>query len=368
MKKRLTALALAALLALSLTGCARSGGEEETEEPKPGTAVEVTAVERGDIYNESTVTGSVMANRDIPIMPPVSGRVKDVAVKAGDMVAEGDVLFTMDTADLRDTYGALIDSYTRTRTLLDEQVRQTQQSLDNLRALYEIGAVSRNNVEQTELALLQAQTSRETTLAQLGADDLMETLTDPAVRATISGTVSSVGVTAGVMAANTGVGVVVSEIGKPQAVVGVSEVLLPYVHVGDEVQVTLSSSDTPFTGTVDGVASALNGQTALYQVHIDLPEEVEAAIGMFAKVVFRTEARYDAVLAPTESIITDGLEQYVYVVEEGTAHRRTVTTGLTSGAMTEITTGLDEGETLVTVGQSYLADGAAVRIVEGGDQ
>ncbi len=368
MKKRLTALALAALLALSLTGCARSGGEEETEEPKAGTAVEVTAVERGDIYNESTVTGSVMANRDIPIMPPVSGRVKDVAVKAGDMVAEGDVLFTMDTADLRDTYGALIDSYTRTRTLLDEQVRQTQQSLDNLRALYEIGAVSRNNVEQTELALLQAQTSRETTLAQLGADDLMETLTDPAVRATISGTVSSVGVTAGVMAANTGVGVVVSEIGKPQAVVGVSEVLLPYVHVGDEVQVTLSSSDTPFTGTVDGVASALNGQTALYQVHIDLPEEVEAAIGMFAKVVFRTEARYDAVLAPTESIITDGLEQYVYVVEEGTAHRRTVTTGLTSGAMTEITTGLDEGETLVTVGQSYLADGAAVRIVEGGDQ
>lgn len=365
MKQRLTALALSALLVLSLTGCAQNGGEEDTEEPKAGTAVEVITVERGEIYNESTVTGSVLANRDIPIMPPVSGRVKDVAVKAGDMVSEGDVLFTMDTADLRDTYGALIDTYTRTRTLLDEQVRQTQQNLDNLRALYEIGAVSRNNVEQTELALLQAQTSRETTLAQLGADDLMETLADPAVRATISGTVSSVGVTAGVMAANTGVGVVVSEIGKPQAVVGVSEVLLPYVHVGDEVQVTLSSSDTPFTGTVDGVASALNGQTALYQVHIDLPEEVEAAIGMFAKVVFRTETRYDAVLAPTEAILTDDLEQYVYVVEEGTARRRTVTTGLVSGAMTEITTGLAEGETLVTVGQSYLTDGAAVRIVEG---
>ena len=365
MKQRLTALALAALLALSLTGCAQSGGGEETEEPKAGTAVEVITVERGEIYNESTVTGSVMANRDIPVMPPVSGRVQSVAVKAGDMVEEGDVLFTMDTADLRDTYGALIDSYTRTRTLLDEQVRQTQQSLDNLRALYEIGAVSRNNVEQTELALLQAQTSRETTLAQLGADELMETLADPAVRATISGTVSSVAVTAGVMAANTGVGVVVSEIGKPQAVVGVSEVLLPYVHVGDEVVVELSSADAPFTGTVAGVASALSGQTALYQVHIDLPEEIEAAIGMFAKVTFRTERRYDAVLVPTESIITDGLEQAVYVVEEGTAHRRTVTTGLASGAVTEITTGLTDGETLVTVGQSYLADGAAVRIVEG---
>ena len=33
--------------------------------------------------------------------------------------------------------------------------------------------------------------------------------------------------------------------------------------------------------------------------------------------------------------------------------------------MTEITTGLSEGETLVTVGQSYLTDGAAVRVVEG---
>jgi len=366
MKTRGIALFLAAILTVSLLGCSgESQSEGESQDPKPGTAVEVTAITRGEIYNESTVTGSVMANRDIPILPPVSGRVKEVAVKAGDMVKEGDVLFTMDTADLRDTYSALIDSYERTRTLLDEQVRQTQQNLDNLRALYELGAVSRNNIEQTELALLQAETSRETTLAQLGADDLMDTLADPAVRSTISGTVSSVGVIDGVMAANTSVGVVVSEIGRPQAVVGVSEVLLPYVHVGDEVEVALSNAAEPITGTVAGVASALSGQTALYQVHIDLPEEIETTIGMFAKVTFRTEVRYDAVIVPTEAILTDGAEQYVFTVEEDKAVRKTVTTGLVSGEMTEITTGLEAGETLVTVGQSYLNDGAAVRIVEG---
>ena len=112
-------------------------------------------------------------------------------------------------------------------------------------------------------------------------------------------------------------------------------------------------------------ATAVSQETALYQVNIDLPEDLEVTVGMFATVVFRTDARYDAVLIPTETILTEDDVQYVYVVSGDTAIRVDVTTGLVGETQTEITTGLSGGEQLVTRGQTYLSDGALVRIVEG---
>ena len=100
-------------------------------------------------------------------------------------------------------------------------------------------------------------------------------------------------------------------------------------------------------------------------VHIALPESVDLSIGLFARACFRTDARTDAVLVPTEAILTSEEEQYVYIVEDDTAYRVTVTTGLVGEEETEIVTGLTGGEQLVTRGQSYLSDGAPVRITEG---
>ena len=55
------------------------------------------------------------------------------------------------------------------------------------------------------------------------------------------------------------------------------------------------------------------------------------------------------------------------MVEGDTARYVEVTTGLTGSGVTEITSGLTQGQQLVTVGQSYLADGDPVRIVSGED-
>jgi len=55
----------------------------------------------------------------------------------------------------------------------------------------------------------------------------------------------------------------------------------------------------------------------------------------------------------------------VYVVDEGNvAHRRNVDIGMQVADMVQIVSGLEPGERLVVQGQSLLADGAAVRIVQ----
>lgn len=367
MKKRLFALLSAAVLMLGLTACGGAGDTSAQSAEAEGTAVEVQTVETGDIATENLVSGSVTASRNVPVVSKVACKVKSVAVSAGDTVAKGDLLFTLDTADLRDTYGSALSTYASTKALLDEQVRQTQENLNNLQALYEMGAVSKNTLDQTRLGLMQAENTRNSTLTQLGLKDVLEVLNNPGVTAPIAGTVASVGVTAGVTLAPNSAAAVISEIGRPQVVVNVSETLQPLISVGMTAQVEIPAlGGAAVTGTVASVASALSQTSALYEVHLDLPKEVKASIGMFAKVTFRTDARTGTVLVPTEAILTgeDG-QQYVYIVDGDTAYRMTVTTGLVGETQTEITTGLHGGESLVTRGQSYLSDGAPVRVTEG---
>jgi multidrug efflux pump subunit AcrA (membrane-fusion protein) len=121
MKNRLFALLAAALLLAGLTGCG-SAGADASASAQPsgpeGTAVEVQTVSTGDIATESTVTGSVTASRSVPVLVKVPCKVKSVRVKAGDAVKAGDVLFTLNTADLRDTYGSALATYESTKALL----------------------------------------------------------------------------------------------------------------------------------------------------------------------------------------------------------------------------------------------------------
>ena len=57
---------------------------------------------------------------------------------------------------------------------------------------------------------------------------------------------------------------------------------------------------------------------------------------------------------------------YVYVVENGAARYTAITTGLNGDGVTEVLSGLSAGQQLVVIGQQYLSDGDAVRIVNGG--
>ena len=118
--------------------------------------------------------------------------------------------------------------------------------------------------------------------------------------------------------------------------------------------------------TIRSVDRAAHMQTQLYTVVLTVPADVEGLLsGMFADVTFHTDTSEGAVVVPTEAILTSNDTQYVFVVENETACYREVTTGLTGSGVTEVLTGLSGGETLVTVGQAYLQDGDAVRVVSG---
>lgn len=148
--------------------------------------------------------------------------------------------------------------------------------------------------------------------------------------------------------------------------VSVSEALVPKLNQGDEVDVSISSLGVETVGTVRSIQKSANAQTKLYTVTVGFREDIEGLLaGMFADVFFRTETSENTVVIPSQAILTSNNVSYVFVVEDGTARYQQVETGLSGNGVTEITSGLEEGQQLVTVGQDYLSDGDAVRIVSG---
>ena len=65
-----------------------------------------------------------------------------------------------------------------------------------------------------------------------------------------------------------------------------------------------------------------------------------------------------------EALVTEGTNNYVYVLEDSTAARREVQAGARIDGMVEILSGIRPGEVAITAGQAGLQDGAVVRVVE----
>lgn len=387
-RKRIVSLALAGAL-LSLTACGSSsdtGADASGQSGTSGVAVQVQAVTSDTIATENKVSGKIAADNETSIYVASSVKCTAVYVQAGDTVQAGQKICTLDLGSTLASYNAAnisydsaVQSYQDQKAILDKQIQLAQDNLNNLKALYEIGAASQLEIDQAELSLQQAEAGRDSTLAQLEAGmqsaksnvEQLSTLLEDVdsqgnVVAPTAGTLVSLNAVENAFVSPSMPVAVIDGPEQMKVTVSVSEALVPKLAIGDEAEVTVSAVDAAFTAQIRSVEQTANAQTKLYTVTLTVPADVSGLLsGMFADVTFRTNASENAVVVPTEAILTSGEEQYVFVVENDTAKYVPVTTGLTGNGVTEITSGLQPGQQLVTVGQAYLSDGAPVRVVSG---
>ena len=380
---RMIALLLAVIMALSLIAC---GGEEVQEEGPVGIAVQVESVVAETISSENKVSGKVSADNESTIMVTSAAKCTAVYAHAGDQVEAGDVICTLDLGSTvagytaaRIGYEAAVQSYSDQQGILSRQVALAADNVNNTKALYEIGAASQLEVDQAEINYQNALASKNSALAQLEAgiqnakstleqlDVVMENVDmEGNVIAPMAGTLATMNAVENTFVSTSMPLAVIDGADQMKVVVSVSEALVPKLHTGDAAEVYVSAIDTAFEAEIRSVERAANMQTKLYTVVLTVPAEVGGLLsGMFADVTFHTEVEENAIVVPTEAILTSNDVQYVYVVEDGAAHYVEVQTGLTGSGVTEITSGLSVGQQLVTVGQAYLADGDPVRVVAG---
>lgn len=383
----LPALVLAAMLLGLMTGC--SGNKPAPEEEVTGIPVQVQTVALDTISTDTTISGKVVSDDERTIFLGSSVKCTAVYAEAGDTVEAGDIICTLDMASLLASYDAAAISYSSSAqsyqdnaAVFADQITLYQKNVDDLKALYEIGAASQIEIDQAELQLKNAISTRNATLSQLEAGmqnykSTMEQLNTVLenvdgsgnVIAPISGTLASMNAAENEFVSASLPVAVIDAAGAMKVTVSVSESLAPKLSIGDSADVSVGAAGETFTASIRSVERTANAQTKLYNVTLTAPAGVSGLLsGMFADVTFHTDTSENTVVIPTEAILTSGENQYVYVVEGGdTARYRNVGTGLSGKGVTEVTSGLTEGQQLVTVGQSYLSDGAAVRIVSGTD-
>ena len=383
-KKWMRVFAALLVCAMALTACA----QEEVEETGPvGVAVEVQTVSADTIATENTVSGAISADDETMIM--VSSAAKCIAVyaRAGDTVTAGQKICTLDVegtlankSAAQISYQTALQSRREQVAALDAQIALLQKNLDATKELFAIGAAAQMEIDNLQAQLDGTKAQRNSTVGQLdaGVEQARAALeqmgmaldhvdSEGNVIAPVDGILVSMNAVENNYVSTAMPVAVIDSTDAMKITVSVSEALVPKLNAGDVAEVYVSAADKSFAATIRSVERAANMQTRLYTVVLDVPAEVEGLIsGMFANVTFRTDVSENALVIPSNAILTSNDVQYVYVVEDNTARYMEITTGLTGSGVTEVLSGLEEGQLLVTVGQTYLVEGDAVRVV-GGD-
>jgi RND family efflux transporter MFP subunit len=224
---------------------------------------------------------------------------------------------------------------------------------------------------------LQAQVNQAKAALDLAKIRLSQTrITSP-----IKGTISERLFDAGDLAVPTKTLVTVVQMDTVKVIVYVPENQIRFMAPGLHAQLSVAAyPGQVFHGTIDTVSPTLNPTTRMFSVEIKvINEDRLLRPGMFAAVSLSVDPHPNALLIPKEAVLyreqylentanskTEiGQVNYVFVVEDGTAHMRKVSLGHESDTMVEICDGVTMGEHVVIRGLNQLNDGNRVTVVKG---
>jgi cobalt-zinc-cadmium efflux system membrane fusion protein len=395
LKKMLTITAVGLLLtaAAMLAGC---GSDNVSKKNGSGDNAVIIATARAGVLDGGTVlSGKLEALHAADVVPRTAGKVAGVYVDIGSAVAAGDLLLSLDVADLEALVELNAAQLERARNSdLPAQVNTAEFNLANSGALlktteadyrryqqlYGTGAVSSQQLEQAERQYLQAKASNES--AQNALDILLgatvpETIRqyeaqlrkaqadfeNTMVKAPFSGVITARSINPGEMVSPTVPVISLANLDTVVVQADVSEGQVNKILAGQELEVRVKSvQEEPFTGIVTNVAQAASPASKAYPVKIQVANPLHMLKpGMFAEVVL-SAGDEEGIIVPAEALLQDESGNFVWVVNEGVVTRRSVTAGQTDGSHVIINAGLTEGEDIAVTGTDSMQDGMKISV------
>ncbi len=349
----LCSIAVAAALA---PACARGTTEEEAA-TIPSIVADTGKVTRQDIARMLTIRGTVAArpNDDVRISALVPGRVVAVRAAEGDGVAMGQVVAEIDPRPYEDQQRQVKAALAQASAKLEN----AKLNLPRTERLLERGIASAKEVEDARTELAAAQAGVEE--AQAALDTAALQLSRTRVVAPIAGVVVKRLVSVGEQVDGTAAQPIleVANLDEVEVAASLPSEQLSQVRVGSPVTIVPDAyAGRAFEGVVIAIAPAIDATTnaALTRIRVRNAERL-LKIGMFAQVRVVVEAHAGALVVPPSAIVRDESGQAaVYVVKGETAERTAVTTGIETPGATEVTSGVSEGQTVLTSDVHGLGD------------
>ena len=378
--------------------------------------LEVSVMELGrkDLTSQVVADGVLKPETEVKLSSNNTTYITDIAVKEGDFVRKGDFLMSLDDRQQKAATTASKASVEAAKVNLNNaEIKRNRQE-----ELYKKGLISDQEMENTNSSYASALSSFNNAEARYIQDE--DALSKLRLIAPQDGTITFIDGEVGDLAQggmfNPSVLLKLSDLSKMEVYVNVNENDIADIEINDAAIIEVDAyQDQKFKGVVKEVAYAATTssggsqqQVTNFEVKIQMLEVVDGMRpGMSATVEIITEERNQVLSIPIQSLTTPRKPKnsekekkvslsvdtdapsdadkekwgnrsqsmsgktgrtVVFVINNGVAEQRVVETGIVGERDYEVTSGLEEGEKVVTGGfvaiSRELYDGAPVKIRE----
>lgn len=352
MKKNILFI-MALLAGFAFTSCGKKGAEKDAAAVDAKPVVKVAKATSQLVPQTEIYTATVESDVKNNISPNAPMRIERILVDVGDVVSKGQVVAILDASNIQ-----------QVKLQLDNQkaVYANQQvEFNRIAELYKVGGISKSDYDMAKVQLdgMKAQVDvLNTQYRQLS--------TNTQLRAPISGYVTARNYDNGDMYGGQPI-LTIEQTNPVKLMINVSENVYQKVHRGMPVSITLDAYDgEQFDGKVTIVAPMVNAATHTFPVEITISNSAQKVRpGMFARAElnFGDESH---VVVPDQAVVKQigSGDRYVYVYKNGKVSYNKVELGRHLHGNYEILSGVNDGDQVVTAGQTRLANGVEVEIVK----
>jgi HlyD family secretion protein len=402
---RMTAC-LASLLALSLAGCA-----SPEKEKKPVVSVEVTPAEKTSLSQMVTAEAVVFPLKQATISPKITSAIADFKVQRGSRVKKGQLLAVLENRDLAAQAEASQGDFEQAdanyeiavNAGLPQQVQKAEldaasaksafdaaeKVYDSRKDLYRQGAIPRRDLDAADVALAQAHSQNEQAqkqladLQRLGKDQLMKVaqgtkrsaeghyraaaaqLSYSEIRSPIDGVVTERPLYVGDLATANQPILTLMDTSSLVAKAHIPQSQAVLLKIGDAAKMKLPDVAEAIKGQVSLISPALDVGSTTIEVWVEARRPNPALKpGMSVSVEMAAKTVKDAVAVPSGAIFkrADGAHYVLLAGADQKAHQRLVQLGVSNANLTQITSGIDTGDPVITSGGYEVPDGTAIQV------
>lgn len=324
-------------------------GAAKDDDEELATPVVTTRVRSGEISAQIRATSTIEAERMVTVHAESTGRITALSLEEGDTIKDGQLLARIKQDQQR-------SGLDRASTSLSKAERE----LATVRALFERGVASQQELDQAELAY---------DTATLDVRDRKRDVGNTNVTAPFGGTVTERFVSEGAFVTTGAQLLSIVDFDTLVARVYVPEKELDRLRVGQDAEVAgKAAQGRRGVGKLERIAPVVDATTGTVKVTIALPAALVGASGflpgMYAEVTLTTEIRPHATLVPKQALVYDEEQPYLFVTKGDRAERVKVQLGLTDREYAEVVEGIGVGDEIVLTGHAGLKDGGLVTRVD----
>ncbi len=319
-KKKPFIIAIILVLVLAIGIFIFNGKSKKTMNVVASTPVRTVTLSKGNFETTVTANGKIASQTSVNITTTLNYKVATVEKEVGDYVNEGDTIITLDSSGIKKEIARLEKQDAEKLEQLQKNVQNAYDGKENAWADYQSAKDAGQDTTQAERQFASANGQYFEALETLNKgvedtqlEDLYEDLNDCTVKATSSGTITSLNATVG-STVNNSVIAVINDIQNLEVSTTVDEYDIQKISKGMKATVSTDAVDGTFSATVTAVSLASSDSSG-FTVKVTLDEPTSSLlIGMNVKVTIILSSEENVYTVPIDAVETDESgNSYIYV-------------------------------------------------------